>query len=90
MDYPNKTLGERIIDLARLATAMHLEEALTFASPVKSGPVTDSDQRREAGGAGPSSRGSRADRSMDGANRFTDEATRRTDAADNRPHGAAD
>jgi hypothetical protein len=86
MDLSRMTLGQRIVELARLATAMHLEQALALQ------PATGSDdmQRIVAGGAGPWAGNSLARRLTDEAHRFKDEAARRTDAADDRPHGAAD
>jgi len=86
MDLSNMTLGQRIVELARLATAMHLEQALAL----QPAPRSEDMQRIVAGGAGPWTRDSRVHRLTDEAHRFKDEAARRTDAADDRPHGAAE
>ena len=86
MDLSRMNLGQRIVELARIATAMHLEQALALQ------PATGSEdmQRNVAGGAGPWAGEIPTHRLTDEAHRFTDEAARRTDAADDRPHGAAD
>ena len=86
MEQSSMNLGQRIVELARIATAMHLEQALALQ------PATDSNdmQRTVAGGAGTWAGNALAHRLTDEAHRFKDEAARRTDAADDRPHGAAD
>jgi hypothetical protein len=86
MEWNPETLGQRIVAVARLAVAMHLDEVLGGAAPSKLEPASNlvvggAEPQREGGASSRTLGGAelwarlRAARLTDGAVCFTDEAS---------------